>query len=77
RWPRPIREDALRVRLVTANVLCTNPDVARLADDLVAEDADIVMVQEVTPEVLAVLRTSRLWSAYRHHRVAERPGYHG
>lgn len=77
RSPRPIREDSLRVRLVTANVLCTNPDVARLADDLVAEDADIVMVQEVTPEVLAVLRTSRLWSAYRHHRVAERPGYHG
>ncbi len=77
RSPRPISEDSLRVRLVTVNLLCTNPDVARLADDLVAEDADIVMVQEVTPEVLAVLRRSRLWSAYRHRRVAERPEFHG
>lgn len=77
RRPPPIADASLRVRLVTANLLCTNPDVSRLADEIADEDADIVLVQEVTPEVLAGVRRSRLWTAYPHRRVAPRPGYHG
>lgn len=77
RRPHPIADGSLRVRLVTANLLCSNPDVSRLADEIADEDADIVLVQEVTPEALAGLRGSRLWTAYPHRRVAPRPGYHG
>lgn len=77
RRPHPIADGSLRLRLVTANLLCSNPDIARLADEIADEDADVVLVQEVTPEVLAVLRGSRLWSDYAHRRVAPRPEYHG
>lgn len=77
RRPHPVADGSLRLRLVTANLLCSNPDISRLADEIADEDADVVLVQEVTPEVLAVLRRSRLWSAYPHRRVAPRPEYHG
>lgn len=77
RRPHPVADGSLRLRLVTANLLCSNPDIPRLADEIADEDADVVLVQEVTPEVLAVLRRSRLWSAYPHRRVAPRPEFHG
>ncbi|WP_431795739.1 endonuclease/exonuclease/phosphatase family protein [Microbacterium enclense] len=77
RRPHPIDDSSLCFRLVTANLLCSNSDISRLSDEIAAEDADVVLLQEVTPEVLAVLRRSCLWSAYPHRRVAARPEYHG
>ncbi len=74
---RPIGSDSLPLRVVTANLWCANPRIDRLADDLVAEGADVVVVQEVTPVVSAALRQSALWSAYPHRRVDARPEYHG
>ena len=77
RRPHPIEPGSLRMRLVTANLLCSNPDIGRAAAEIADEDADVVVLQEVTPEVLATLRASPLWTAYPHRRAAERPGFHG
>lgn len=77
RAPRPIDANSGRLRLVTANLLCSNPDIGRLADDIADEDADVVLLQEVTPTVAAALRASRLWSTYPYRRIAARTEYHG
>ncbi|MFJ4037529.1 endonuclease/exonuclease/phosphatase family protein [Microbacterium sp. NPDC090007] len=74
---RPVSPESLRLRVVTANLLCTNPHIRRLADELVAEDADVVAVQEVTPAIAAALEQSALWSAYPHRRVAPAEDFHG
>ena len=38
------------VHLITANMLLDNTDVAALSADLLATDADVIALQEVTPE---------------------------
>lgn len=75
--PQPLGEDDVRLRLVSANVLFDNPDLGRLSDDIAAEGADVVVLQEVTPEGVAVLRSSTLWDAYPYRALAPAPQFHG
>lgn len=69
--------DDVPLRLVSANVLYANRDVVELADDVAAEGADVVLLQEVTPRVLRDLRSSSLWSAYPYRSLAPRPLFEG
>lgn len=73
----PSRAGSLRLRLVTANVLCTNPRIAAMAEQILGDDADVVVLQEVTPTVAQALRASPLWPAYPHRCLADRDGFHG
>lgn len=75
--PQAIPDGQLRLRLVTANVLYDNPDLRRLGDDIAAQSADVVVLQEVTPEGLSVLRTSALWAAYPYRSAAPGPLWSG
>jgi endonuclease/exonuclease/phosphatase (EEP) superfamily protein YafD len=63
--------------LVTANVLNENPHIRALGDEIEAVHADFVLMQEVTPEVVAVLHTSALWNAYPYHQLSPHPGFDG
>ncbi len=74
---RPFPGDAVPLRLITANMLLDNPQVDRLADQLLAGGADVVLLQEVTPEHLATLQATPLWAAYPERVVDALPGYHG
>ncbi|MEA9980207.1 hypothetical protein, partial [Pseudomonas sp. RTS4] len=47
------------LRIVSANVLLDNTELATLAGELVATDADVIVLEEVTPEHLATLTASR------------------
>ncbi|QWT24319.1 endonuclease/exonuclease/phosphatase family protein [Subtercola sp. PAMC28395] len=67
----------LRVRLVTANLLNENAHIPELGDSLAAEGADIVVVQEVTPDVLAALGSSQLWTIYPYRATAPLDGFLG
>ncbi|MFI7600105.1 endonuclease/exonuclease/phosphatase family protein [Actinoplanes sp. NPDC049681] len=66
-----------RLRLVTANVLLTNPAMEALARDLAALDADVCCLQEITDEHLAAIKAAGLLDAYPHTVLDPRPGYHG
>jgi endonuclease/exonuclease/phosphatase (EEP) superfamily protein YafD len=65
------------IRLVTANLLLTNTEVEELAGDLAATDADIILLQEVTPEHLADIRFVGLLQQYPYHVLDARAGFHG
>ena len=60
--------DAVRagphLRLLTANVRYTNPTPERLARELLAADADIVLLQEVTPRWIDVLTAAGFDTRY-------------
>jgi endonuclease/exonuclease/phosphatase (EEP) superfamily protein YafD len=75
--PQLIPSNALPVRVVSANVLYSNPDVSQLGNDIAEEGADVVVLQEVTERVLGELRGSALWSEYPHRSIAVEPLYHG
>ena len=75
--PQALPATDLPIRLASANLLYTNASIRQLGDDLAAEDADVVVVQEVTDEVLAELEKSALWTNYPYHSAAPEPLYHG
>ncbi len=75
--PQTLPATDLPVRVVSANVLLVNPQVARLGDELAAEGADVVVLQEVTDEVLAELERSALWTDYPYRATAPEPFYQG
>ena len=52
------------LRVLTANVRYTNPTPERLAQELLAADADIVLLQEVTPRWIEVLGAAGFASRY-------------
>ncbi|MEV4639867.1 endonuclease/exonuclease/phosphatase family protein [Actinoplanes sp. NPDC049548] len=66
-----------RFRLVTANVLVSNPAMEELAAELAALEADVCCLQEVTDEHLAAIKSAGLLDAYPHTVLDPRPGYHG
>ncbi|MEV8508428.1 endonuclease/exonuclease/phosphatase family protein [Actinoplanes sp. NPDC051475] len=66
-----------RLRLVTANVLLTNPAMEALAGELADLDADVCCLQEVTDEHLAAIKAAGLLDAYPHAVLDPRPGYNG
>jgi endonuclease/exonuclease/phosphatase (EEP) superfamily protein YafD len=73
----PLPAGDIPVRIVSANVLLDNPDIRQLGDDLAAEGADVVVVQEVTDEVLAELQRSALWADYPYRATAPQPRFQG
>ncbi len=75
--PQPADQDELAIRLVSANVLYTNDDIRRLGDELASEEADIVVLQEVTDRVLDELRESELWALYPYRSLAPHPLFLG
>jgi len=52
------------LRVLTANVRYTNPTPERLAQELLAADADIVLLQEVTPHWIEVFGAAGFASRY-------------
>ncbi|TFD30671.1 endonuclease/exonuclease/phosphatase family protein [Cryobacterium cryoconiti] len=71
----PVGSGALRI--VSANVLLDNTQVPDLARELVATGADVIVLQEVTPEHVTALNASPLAAAYPHRLLDPLPGYHG
>lgn len=74
---RPAPVGAVQLRLVTANILLDNPRLAELGADLARSDADVVVLQEVTPEHAEALSRTSLWAAYPHRVLDPLPGPHG
>ncbi len=68
---------AATMHLVTANMLVDNPDAAGFAADLRRTGADVITVQEVTPQHLDGMRAAGLLDAYPHQVLDPRPGFHG
>lgn len=71
------RPDDPGCRLVTVNLLKDNPVVGELGRQLIDDRADVVAVQELTPEHLTALRDCGLLAAYPHHLLDPRPDFHG
>ena len=65
------------LRLVTANMLLTNTEVEKLAQDFAATGAEVILLQEVTPEHLADIRFVGLLDQYPYHVLDARSGFHG
>ena len=68
---------SLTLRLVTANMLLTNSDVEGLSHDLAATGADVLVLQEFTPEHLADITHAGLLRDYPHQILDAKPGFHG
>ncbi len=66
-----------RIRLVTANILVGNDEVALLARDLVATGADLLLLQEVTEQHVADLRAEGVLDAYPFQVLAPSDRPHG
>ena len=75
--PRTAPVGATPLRIVSANVLLDNTELASLAGELVATDADVIVLEEVTPEHLATLAASPLWATYPERLLDALPGYQG
>ncbi|WP_111765418.1 endonuclease/exonuclease/phosphatase family protein [Nakamurella deserti] len=75
--PQPAPGGSVPLRVVTANVLMDNPAIPELADELLASGADVILLQEITPEIAATLATTPLWTAYPGRVDNALPGFHG
>lgn len=65
------------VRLVTANIYAGNPSVDELVAELAATDADVVLLQELTPALLDAIEGTGLTQQYPHQVLDPRDGAHG
>lgn len=65
------------LRVATANLLWTNPDPVRLVAGLTAAAPDVLLLQEVTPEILAALRSAGALDPYPHQVLDARSWVHG
>ena len=75
--PDPLPPGSTRLRLVTANVLLSNPVMVELGQALACSDADVIALQELTDDHLAALRRGGLLGAYPHHILDPEPGFAG
>jgi endonuclease/exonuclease/phosphatase (EEP) superfamily protein YafD len=75
--PEPPRPVAPTLRVVTANLLSGNRRIADLGRQLMLDAADVVVVQELTPEHLDGLRAAGLLDVMPHQVLDPQPGYHG
>jgi endonuclease/exonuclease/phosphatase (EEP) superfamily protein YafD len=75
--PGPPAAGTPTVRLVTANLLLDNHDMARLAAELLAQHADVVAVEELSPPNLAALSAAGFLDAYPYRIVDAREGVEG
>jgi len=74
---QPAPAGAATLRLVSANLLVTNPDIGALGQDLAATGADVIVLQEVSAEHLTGLASSGLLAAYPYQVLDPRPEFHG
>lgn len=77
RGPQALPPGQPTIRLVSANVLYDSQHIKKLGDDIAAERPDVVVLQEVTPRVLAELRRSDLWAEYPYRSTAPAALFHG
>ncbi len=70
-------DDGPALRLVTANVLVSNPDLGALVEDLAAHDPDVIVLQEITPEHADTLRALSLDGHYPYRVYNPLPFVHG
>jgi endonuclease/exonuclease/phosphatase (EEP) superfamily protein YafD len=75
--PQRAPAGAATVRLLSANLMAGNPTIAALAGKLRDSGADVLSLQEVTPEHLAGLSAAGLADVYPHSVVDAQPGFHG
>jgi len=66
--------DAPRLRVVTANVLSTNPDLEHAAAALRALEADVLVVVELRPRVLEALRRAGVLEELPYTTASGHPG---
>ncbi|MGI9033526.1 MAG: endonuclease/exonuclease/phosphatase family protein [Acidimicrobiales bacterium] len=68
--PRPVPADdsdgTARLRLYSHNVLFTNTHADRVAAEIVTADPDVVVLQEVSPPIVAALRSAGILDRYPH-----------
>lgn len=57
------------VRVATLNVLFSNQDILGTVDELIAQDVDIIALQELTHENLVVLQRSQIVEHYPYHML--------
>lgn len=74
---QPAPTGAATLRLVSANLLVTNPDIVALGRDLAATGADVIVLQEVSAEHLAGLGVAGLLAEYPYQVVDPLPAFHG
>ena len=74
---QPAPTGAAILRLMSANLLVTNPDIVSLGRDLAATRADVIVLQEVSAEHLAGLRASGLLATYQYQVLDPLPEFHG
>ena len=65
------------LRVVTANLLSRNRRVEDLGRQLIADGADVVLVQELTPRHAVGLRAAGLLEALPYHVLDPQPRFHG
>lgn len=75
--PRAAPVGAARMRLVTANIFNSNSEMAFLAADLAAIEADLLLLQEVTEQHLDVLRAAGVLDRYPYQVLAPSERPHG
>lgn len=75
--PDPSPSDSTPVRLVSANLLLSNPDVRVAVRRLLATPVDILVLQELTPEHLSELADAGLLADLPHTVTGAEPGFHG
>jgi endonuclease/exonuclease/phosphatase (EEP) superfamily protein YafD len=67
-----VAQTAVELRVVSANVRYSNPTPEKLATELLATDADVLLVQELTPEWVDAFRAAGLEREYRFSFVRQR-----
>jgi endonuclease/exonuclease/phosphatase (EEP) superfamily protein YafD len=75
--PQQAPGGAATVRLISANLMNGNTAIASLAGRLRSSGADVLSLQEVTPELLARLHKAGLAQVYPHSVTDALPGFHG
>ncbi len=70
-------DDGVAIRLMTSNVLASNPDLGGLVEDLASRDPDVILLQEITPEHATTLRALPLDGRYPHRVYNPLPFVHG
>ena len=69
--------DGANVRVVAANVLYVNQTPEILLEELLATDADVLVLEEVSPRWQALLETERVHAMWPHREMMVRPDAFG
>jgi len=75
--PDQMPPGSTQLRVLTANLLRDNPDIENLGRDLLRSDADVIALQELTPDHVVELNRCGLIGAYPHHVIDPSVSFHG